>query len=201
MADFNKYYDRLLKPSEGGYVNHPNDKGGETYGGIARNSNPNWEGWVFIDAKKKIKPIPRYTIYKELSSSVKSYFKKMYWDKLQADKIENQSVAELLVDFLVNGGFVISRVQKYLGIKADGIIGKNTITAINKANQSALYKFVSEWRYNHFDNIVKNDPTQEVFYKGWMDRLSKFTFTEAAAAGGGLVAILLIGLGMWAFNK
>ena len=28
--------------TEGGYVNDPSDSGGETYCGIARNSNPNW---------------------------------------------------------------------------------------------------------------------------------------------------------------
>ncbi len=35
--------------SEGGYVNDPNDSGGETYAGIARHYNPGWEGWDEVD--------------------------------------------------------------------------------------------------------------------------------------------------------
>lgn len=38
---------------EGGYANHKNDKGGETYRGITRKHNPNWNGWAFIDNVKR----------------------------------------------------------------------------------------------------------------------------------------------------
>ena len=41
--------------TEGGYVNDPSDSGGETYCGIARNSNPKWEGWKIVDAHKPLK--------------------------------------------------------------------------------------------------------------------------------------------------
>ena len=41
--------DRMLK-SEGYFVNDPNDKGGFTYRGIARNYHPKWEGWKIIDS-------------------------------------------------------------------------------------------------------------------------------------------------------
>jgi len=42
----------IVKVNEGGYVNDPVDKGGETYAGIARNIFGSWEGWSIIDAKK-----------------------------------------------------------------------------------------------------------------------------------------------------
>ena len=48
MADFNLSIPKILK-HEGGYVDNPNDIGKETYGGISRKYNPNWEGWKFID--------------------------------------------------------------------------------------------------------------------------------------------------------
>jgi lysozyme family protein len=36
MADFKQAYQLVLQ-NEGGYVNDPNDPGGETYKGVARN--------------------------------------------------------------------------------------------------------------------------------------------------------------------
>lgn len=38
---------------EGGYANHPADKGGETYRGITRKHNPEWSGWKYIDEVKR----------------------------------------------------------------------------------------------------------------------------------------------------
>ena len=39
---------------EGGYVLHevPGDTGGMTYAGIARNKNPQWNGWALVDKKE-----------------------------------------------------------------------------------------------------------------------------------------------------
>ncbi len=50
------FYSQIIPTTlahEGGYANHPSDKGGETYRGITRKHNPNWEGWAFIDEVKK----------------------------------------------------------------------------------------------------------------------------------------------------
>ena len=43
----------LSKINEGGWVNDPNDIGGETYRGISRKFNPKWNGWSVIDEMKK----------------------------------------------------------------------------------------------------------------------------------------------------
>lgn len=49
---FNKETPNILA-MEGGYVNDPNDRGGETYKGVARNANPGWPGWKIIDQLKR----------------------------------------------------------------------------------------------------------------------------------------------------
>ncbi len=50
---FENYIISTILSHEGGYANHPADKGGETYRGISRKANPNWEGWKYIDDVKR----------------------------------------------------------------------------------------------------------------------------------------------------
>ena len=52
MADFKEAFELTLA-HEGGYVKDPDDRGGETYKGIARRYNPGWSGWARIDKAKK----------------------------------------------------------------------------------------------------------------------------------------------------
>lgn len=53
MADFKTAY-KKIEAAEGGYCFDPDDAGGETYKGISRRANPNWNGWISIDAIKKL---------------------------------------------------------------------------------------------------------------------------------------------------
>ena len=52
MADFNESLKYILK-NEGLYSNDTLDAGGETYKGISRKNNAEWEGWTIIEAAKK----------------------------------------------------------------------------------------------------------------------------------------------------
>jgi len=54
MADFLTAYEVTMQ-AEGGYVNDPQDPGGETYKGVARSRNPKWPGWVDIELLKNQK--------------------------------------------------------------------------------------------------------------------------------------------------
>lgn len=44
--------------NEGGYINDIADKGKETFKGLSRNANPDWEGWNKIDPDDPIIPAP-----------------------------------------------------------------------------------------------------------------------------------------------
>ena len=48
MANFNEEFKKVILV-EGGYVNDPDDAGGETYLGISRRYNPNSKIWNIID--------------------------------------------------------------------------------------------------------------------------------------------------------
>lgn len=46
----NSHMINAILEEEGGYVNDPDDQGGETYCGIARKHHPGWPGWQTVDA-------------------------------------------------------------------------------------------------------------------------------------------------------
>lgn len=106
MANFDDEFDKLIL-TEGGYVNDPDDVGGETYLGISRKNNPKWIGWEVIDDEKK-KGLKNITarLKKDvaLTNSAKLLYKQNYWDVLELDDIPSQSIAHEMFDTCVNCG-------------------------------------------------------------------------------------------------
>lgn len=106
MANFDKEFNKLIL-AEGGYVNDPDDAGGETYLGISRKNNPKWGGWTIIDKEKKkgLKGITsRLKVNHELTDKAKLLYKENYWDVLELDDIPSQDIAHQLFDTCVNCG-------------------------------------------------------------------------------------------------
>lgn len=109
MADFSKAIPKLLK-KEGGYVNNPADRGGETYKGIARKYHKSAFMWALIDRYKDecggINSEFRKKLDKDrlISNDVNSIYKTNYWDKFKLDTVPNQRVAEQIFDDAVNRG-------------------------------------------------------------------------------------------------
>lgn len=106
MADFKSAYENI-EAAEGGYVFDPDDAGGETYKGISRKANPNWDGWISIDAIKKAHPTTFKGILKktpELEKKVQDLYKDKYWDCFELDDVPSQLIAEQMFDTAVNQG-------------------------------------------------------------------------------------------------
>lgn len=108
MADFNKAFE-LIVFNEGGYVNDPDDKGGETYMGISRRAHPNAIIWKHVDkitAKyKTAKTITKYLKQnQELTNEIKSLYKSDYWMIFNLDKEKSQRLANQIFDNAVNRG-------------------------------------------------------------------------------------------------
>ena len=99
MADYKKLVPFILK-HEGGVVNDPDDAGGFTNKGVTLKTFRS----VFGNDKTKEDLI---NITDEQWGHI---FKAYYWDKLNADKIESQSIANMSVDWAYNAG--VSTVAK-----------------------------------------------------------------------------------------
>lgn len=168
MADFKKFAPKLLQ-LEGGYVCHPADPGGHTCKGVTLRTYQQHFG-----AHKTVNDLKNIP-YGEWQEIMKSG----YWDKCEADKIDNQAVAEILVDWCVNSGLVgLRRVQELVGAKPDGIAGPITLSLINSSDPRLLFERVKAARNQFYINLVKRDPKKKVFMPGWMNRLGLFEYYE-----------------------
>lgn len=204
MANFDLYYPKL-KVYEGGYASAAfaasiNDSGGETYMGIARNYNPTWAGWPIIDAYKTAHGIPQHNAFipdSHLTDLAKSHSKVAYWDKLMLDSVKNQSVAEAIGDFGFNSGLktAAKAAKRVLGLKDNGIIGTDTIEAINKANQQKLFDDIQAYRKKFIGNITF---LSEQVKGSLINRVNKITYTTletfAHNPGKTLLGIIFLGL-------
>lgn len=127
MAKFDDEFEKVIL-AEGGYVNDPDDAGGETYLGISRKNNPKWVGWEVIDDIKKKYGTKGITsrLKKDvaLTNSAKFLYKQKYWDVLELDDILSQNIAHELFDTAVN-----------CGVK----------TAINIAQQVCMMTITGKW--------------------------------------------------------
>lgn len=153
---------------EGGFVNHPNDKGGATNKGVTLQTFRKYFGKT-----KTVNDLKNIT-----NEQWQYIFKNGFWDRWKADLIKNQSIAELLVDWLYNSGtWGIKYPQQVLGVVPDGVVGQKTLSAINNyPNQEELFNRLWNRRKKHYEDIVKKNPSQKVFLRGWMNRLNSFRY-------------------------
>lgn len=111
-------------------------------------------------------------------SQWEAIFKIGFWNRWKADMIENQSIANLLVDWCYTSGvWGIKYAQGVLGVPIDGIVGSRTLAAINNhPNPKKLFEDLWNRRKKHFESIAKRDKTKAKFLKGWLNRLSDFKY-------------------------
>ena len=166
MADKNKLIP-IIKKWEGGYSDNPNDRGGATNSGVTL------AVYQSVYGKNKTK-----NDLKKMTNEQWDYiFTKLYWNKWKADEIKNQSIANILVDWVWMSGYgTIKKIQSLFGLTSDGIVGNKTISYINSHDQEEVFNNIWNRRKSFYESLVKNNPSQKVFLKGWMNRLNTFKF-------------------------
>ena len=166
MADKNKLIP-IIKRWEGGYSDNPNDRGGATNSGVTL------AVYQSVYGKNKTK-----NDLKKMTNEQWNYiFTKLYWNKWKADDIKNQSIANILVDWVWMSGYgTIKKIQSLFGLTADGIVGNKTISYINSHDQEEVFNKIWNRRKQFYESLVKNNPSQKVFLKGWMNRLNTYRF-------------------------
>ena len=172
--------------NEGVYSFDPDDPGGETYYGIARNRHPNWGGWNVIDRYKvEEKDIPRLEEDAALQISVAGFYLKNFWNAVGANSVsvDCPKVAVKLFDTAVNVG--VGRSVKFLqsalnlvddqNLVEDGKIGPMTRAALSDCcitRRREVY-FMDAYRYyqcRHYATLSKKKPALKKYIRGWLRR-------------------------------
>lgn len=149
MSDFDRAFAAIVGV-EGGYVNDPKDPGGETKFGLSHRANPDLD-------------IERLTL-----EQAKNLYLLRYWQPARCDSFP-WPLSLFVFDASVNqGGLIATKMlQAAAGTVQDGILGKNTLTAIAKADQRelcALFMAQRALRYTGTRNF-------DIYGKGWFKRL------------------------------
>jgi lysozyme family protein len=182
---FKNAYQATMK-NEGGYANDPNDHGGETWRGIARNFWGSWAGWKIVDGIKSQKPASlnaALSASAPLAGLVLDFYKQNFWDPLKLDLVDSNQISLQLFDISVNAGTArgakmlqgaVNHFRAGNPIAVDGKIGPATIGAANAIGHEALYNQINTLRAAFYEDIIRRDPTQERFRKSWFSRIGVF---------------------------
>lgn len=142
----------LLIGNEGGYVNNPEDPGGETNWGISKRAYPD------VD----IASLTR--------EQAKALYKRDYWDRAQCDQLP-PAVAFQVFDTAVNSGIgqAIRFLQRAVGVADDGQVGPLTIAAVRRLDAESIAARFNGQRLDFMTRLS----TWDTFGKGWARRIAK----------------------------
>jgi lysozyme family protein len=167
----NKFRDDAIDEvieTEGGFANHKKDRGGATKFGVTKKT---YEAYMSKQTGEPYKATVKEMRQMKVETA-KDVYKTMFWNEIDGDKIKNYDVAHTLLDQAIHSGptTAIKRIQKVLGIEEDGHMGEATVNAINAADESELLDLFLDETEKNYRKIVKNNPSQKVFAKGWKKR-------------------------------
>lgn len=184
---------------EGDYVDDPADNGGATKMGVTIGA------WKLLGYDKNGDGIITKEDIKLLDHNDFALILKKYWNKWQADNIQNQSIANILVDWYWGSGKwgIVIPQRDLLGFKGDdidGVVGNGTLGRLNdmiSKDPKGTFDKIFALRVKFLHNIVassvanyekkigrkvtekeKMRHTNARFLKGWLNRLNDFKFAE-----------------------
>ena len=150
---------KIILKHEGGYVNDPDDPGGETMMGISK------------------KAYPHLNIKELTEQDVKDIYHRDYWLKAKVPQVPDE-LKLIYFDMVVNMGR--SRAVKILqqsisakGVKTtvDGGIGPQTIS--NALKSGLEPERLRSYRVKYYADLVNRKPKLGKYWYGWYRRATK----------------------------
>ncbi len=175
MANVEALIEEVIE-REGGYVNHPADRGGATNWGITE-AVARRQGYA-----GDMRALPR--------SDAAAIYRRLYWHKPRLDSVAERAprLAAEMFDTGINmgtgtaAGFLQRALnalnregRDYPDLTVDRAIGPATLAALDaflkkrgKGAESVLLKAVEALQGAHYLNIAEARPSQEAFVYGWL---------------------------------
>jgi lysozyme family protein len=174
MADFQPALEVILK-HEGGWVDDPADRGGETNFGISTKIIED-EKLTNVELGLPEGRTRGWLKAMHVNAAIHVY-KKLFWDRFSYGQINDQTVATKICDAAVNMGgtqaaVLAQRAATACGQPAadDGKLGPRSFAAINACIPSEFLVQMKAQMEKFYDSIIKNRPANEKFRKNWMRR-------------------------------
>ena len=151
---------------EGGWSNHPSDRGGRTKYGVTQGTLD-----AYNDRMGRAIALSRLT-----PDQAADVYWIMYWLEMRIDGLD-VAVQGIMFDWSVHSGFfAIRSMQRHLKLKPDGVVGPRTreavVSEILVNGPKYLVRSLAIRRMKHLCRLVRRDRKQGDFIVGWFDRVS-----------------------------
>lgn len=163
---------RHILAAEGGYVNHPADRGGPTNGGITQKTLTAFRGEAATAAD----------VAALADEEISAIYLMAFWRPCNLDLLKSKAVATIVFDQAVNRGprLAVRMLQMTLqstfvpSLVVDGVLGPKTAKAENDASEAELTKKLIVAAQQGYLDLWRSDPSQGVFLRGWIARTWRF---------------------------
>lgn len=176
VSDFDRSLPKVLA-EEGGYVNDPHDRGGETNRGVTQRTYDSW---------RRARGLRVQSVRYISETEVRSIYRERYWDLIRADRLPS-GVNFVVFDWAVNSGVsrAVKGLQQALGKRyagaIDGIVGPATLQAVEEyPDHDALVDQICDLRMAFLQQI-KGWPR---YGRGWSARVRRVRALGKAWARG-----------------
>lgn len=164
MAGLDEALEYLLE-EEGGWSNHAADRGGATMYGVTQ---------ATYNSFRKGKGRPQQTVRKITHAEAREVYETLYWKAAGCDQLP-WPISYITFDAAVNSGpkRAVGWTQSGLRLKADGVVGPNTIAAAQRVVQEGDGKAllaILDARVEFLARLVQSKPSQAAFLLGWWRR-------------------------------
>lgn len=158
-----------LLDEEGGWSNHPSDKGGATFNGVTQATYDDW--------RVRVKKVSKQSVRKATAEEIKELYDVMYWRAARCDRLP-WPISYLVFDAAVNSGPSrgVRWMQAGLGLAQDGQVGPASIAAAQKAvdeGEATTLLSIVDARVEFLARLVQRTPSQAAFLLGWWRRTQR----------------------------
>lgn len=158
---------------EGGFSDDAADRGGATNHGITIGTLAAWRGHeVTADDVQALGQEEAEAIYQT-----------DYWRAAQCHVLP-AGLDLIIFDLAVNSGpgRAVRMLQEAVGAEIDGAAGPETMRAVQALLVAEVIRSVSRLRRVFYRQLADNDPSQERFFRGWVNRLEDITLRALTMA-------------------
>ncbi|EKK5414547.1 hypothetical protein PN788_004599, partial [Enterobacter cloacae] len=166
----------VILQHEGGYVNDPNDRGGETNMGI---TIATWRAYAPTDLGIEATSSTLRNMTKKQAEVI---YYNHYWKPKGFCKLENTKIALMVYDWTITSGRAVTQIRKMLhneynpNLVVSNTMDDNMIHCINAIeDQEQLLLRIAEIRKDYYRSLTITDGvpnTQVRFLNGWINRVN-----------------------------